>query len=405
MDRPGRATLVASLGAALVALSSAAAWAEPQYALREGYLCSQCHVNRTGGGKRTAFGTTYAQTVLPLWKGGPWSTEGATSGHAPGGWFIDPHLGDYVSLGAELRVQNLTTFAATGSYLGQTLTAPQANTFRIAEADLYVEITLVKNYLLLYLDETVAPDAASAREAFVLLQHLPLGAYLKAGRFLLPFGMRLPDDTIFVREVTGFNYANQDLGVEVGAEPGPAFLSIAFTNGAGGGVDNNSKKQIVGTAGVAVRHARVGFCYAWNNATTDTAGATRRVAGAFLGGGYGRLALLGEADVVRDWSGPGDGPTTPASPAPQNPTVRWQWALYGEADLLLYRGINLKLAYDFNQPDLDVAHNQRDRFTFALEAAVLPFLRLSAAYYWRRDIPQKVEGNQNILLFQLHGYM
>ena len=39
--------------------------AEPNFAARTGYSCAQCHVNRTGGGMRTAFGSVYAQTILP----------------------------------------------------------------------------------------------------------------------------------------------------------------------------------------------------------------------------------------------------------------------------------------------------------------------------------------------------
>ena len=53
------------LSASLIPLWSTPAGAEPAFAVRTGYTCSQCHTNRTGGGLRTAFGSMYTQTILP----------------------------------------------------------------------------------------------------------------------------------------------------------------------------------------------------------------------------------------------------------------------------------------------------------------------------------------------------
>ncbi|MFQ5605139.1 MAG: hypothetical protein ACE5HS_17885, partial [bacterium] len=67
--------------------------AEPYLAIRTGFKCSQCHVNRTGGGKRTAFGVIYAQTRL--------YTKIIQS--AKRSSFFDGKLSNSVSIGANFR--------------------------------------------------------------------------------------------------------------------------------------------------------------------------------------------------------------------------------------------------------------------------------------------------------------
>ncbi len=349
--------------------------AEPAFAVREGLACSACHVNRTGGGMRTPFGVAWAQSHLPTFR-------------APG--VFDPRLGESVTLGANLRLDQRSVLAAHTSLDGKRYQAKASNSFEVSEANLYVRAEIVPQRLSFYVDETVAPEGAANREAFVLLQGLPLGGYVKAGHFLLPYGLRVQDDTAFIRQQTGFTYANQDLGVEVGIAPHPFMASVAVSNGSLGGPDTNLAKQLTAQVGVVAPWGRLSASLAFNDTSAQDFPFKTLTSGVHGGLRLGRLVMLGSLDWIRGMGPPNDYD---------------QVALFTEADFEAYKGVHLRGRFESFDPSLEIKENERDRFVLGLGWFPVQWSELRAVYRINRDIPQRVNGNANEILLQIHGFL
>ncbi len=323
---------------------------EPYLAIRTGQKCSACHVNRTGGGMRNDFGAVYAGAMLPI------SAEGFR--------FQNRALNDFIKMGADFRL--------TGSALvsGPTSRDAAAQTsLNINRANLYVEAKL-SDKLTLYVDETLAPGGATSREFFALVDIPAIGGYAKVGTFFLPSGLRLLDDEEFVRRITGFTMLKPDQGIEVGIEPGAFQFQASVTNGSGGGAENNSGKQVVGTAAWISRRVRLGASASRNTQN----GSHTDILGGFGGVQVGRLSLLGEVDSVQGASVEGANVD--------------ELVVFGEGDFLIRQGVNAKVTYGFHDRNVDRPEDERTRARFGLEVFPFPYLQISGFYLMRNDIPE-----------------
>ena len=366
--------LAAALLAGLLGLSRSAS-AEPRFAVREGLPCSACHVNRTGGGMRTPFGVAWAQSNLPTWR-------------SPG--VFDPRLGESVSIGANLRLDERSVLPASTTLESKHYHSTASSSFESTEGNLYVRADVVPQRLAVYVDETVAPEGASNREAFVLLQGLPLNGYVKAGRFMLPYGLRIQDDTAFMRQQTGFTYANQDLGVEIGIAPQPFTASVAVSNGSLGGPDTNLAKQVTAQFGVVAPWGRLSASVAYNDTSVPDFPFKTLTSGMHGGLRLGRLTMLGSLDWIRGMG---------------QPTHYDQVALFTEGDFEAWKGVHLRGRFEAFDPSLQIQNNERDRFIVGASWFTTQFMELRAEYRINRDIPQRVTGNANEILLQIHGFL
>lgn len=329
-----------------VALACGTARAEPSFAVRTGEACSKCHSGITGGGMRSGHGSFWAQTSLPHRQ---WTKE-------EGGILYPSFAEGRLSVGADVR----------GQYLYVHTDGDDTSSFEVTEANVYGNVELATDRLSLYLDETVGPGGASARELYALFKCAKdWNAYAKAGRILPPFGWRLPDDDAFIRQYTGYTFSAADTGIEIGAEPGDWSLALAATNGSSGTSDDDRSKRFSLSAFWRLPKGRVGVSGA--NNTVD--GVTTTAVGLSGGWKIGKLALLGEVDGVSDE----------------------RLVALAEGNLLVARGVLLKLSRDWLDPDRNVDTDERVRDSLGIEYIPVPFVQLRL-FARRRDGPPQVAG-------------
>ncbi len=327
---------------------------EPYLAIRTGQKCSACHVNRTGGGMRNDFGAVYAGATLPI------SAEGFQ--------FQNRALNDFIKMGVDFRLRGSALVSGATSR-----DAAPRTSLNINRANLYVEAKLISDKLTLYFDETLAPGGATSREFFALVDIPAIGGYAKVGTFFLPSGLRLLDDEEFIRRLTGFTMLAPDQGIEVGIEPGAFQFQASVTNGSRGAAENNSGKQVAGTAAWISRWVRLGASASRNTQN----GLHTDILGGFGGVQVGPLSLLGEVDYVQGASVEG-------------PNVD-ELLAYGEGNLLIRQGVNAKVTFGFHDRNDDRPEDERTRARFGLEVFPFPYLQISGFYLMRNDIPENLQ--------------
>jgi len=353
------------LGVAVMLVAGSQAHAEPYLAAQMGLKCGMCHVNPTGGGMRSVFGNTFAQTTLAAKRIG--APEDLWTGQVM----------KFLSVGGNARA----------NYNWQD--APHqkgTNEFDVEEARAYLDFGVIPNRLSVYLDQRFALGNSTNLEANIRYWVKENTLYVKAGRMYLPFGYRFEDDNSFVRALSGINMQAPDEGVEVGLESGNWTAQLAVSNGAGGGVENDAGKQVVTRVEFVQSKWRAGASVLYN----DTDLGARTGAGAFGAFNLGPVTLLGEVDYIDDDSIGVDGTQLMATLA--------------EADWKVAQGHNVKLTYEWLEPNDDVDEDEQTRASLLYEWSPIQFVQIRAGVRVYDGIPQNDNQNRKQAFIQLHGF-
>lgn len=359
-------------GAALLALTvvvlvgSGEARSEPYLAVFKGMQCSACHSHHAGGGKRNVYGNLFAQNELPAKRLGD-----------PDAKLWTGQVLDRLGVGANLR---------TGYRYVDIPNRDSISAFDINRATVYLEATVVPNRLALYLDQQVAPGSSLNREAYLLLKSRDQRFQVTAGQFFLPYGLRLQDDTAFIRRFTGTNFTTPDRGVQVGYESGPWSTQLSLTNGSGGGAETDTGKRLSWLGAYVKPTWRVGASFNLNDADAGD----RRMQNLFVGLLTGPLAWLFEADLIIDDLPDG--------------SERDSIAALVEANWQLWRGHNLKFSYDYFDPNDDVDEDHQVRFSLLYEYTPVQFVQGRFGIRIYDGVPQEDLQNREEFFAELHGF-
>lgn len=340
--------------------------AEPYFAVREGLKCASCHVSPGGGGMRNAFGNAWAQTALP-----------ARRIDIPGVDMWTGAINRYIAVGGNLRAGYTHTDIPENDALSE---------FDIEELRAWLGVAIVPDRVLLYVDQRVAPGGSTNLEAYARYSSADQRWYVRAGQIYLPFGFRLEDDTAFIRQVTGINFATPDKGVEVGLETAAWSAQLAVTNGTAAGPETDAGKQF-SLRGEHIRSSwRIGAGFNYNDADAGD----RQMQGIFAGLRTGPIAWLAEADYIVDDSFT-DG-------------RRRIWAGLLEGNWGFRAGHNLKLSAESFEPDTDVGEDEQNRLSLVWEYVPLQFLQLRTGVRVYDGIPQNDLQNRRLYFVSVNGF-
>ena len=336
--------------------------AEPYIAVQQGLACGQCHFNPAGSGLRTAVGNAIAQSVLPAHHldTGDNTWTGA--------------INSFIAVGGDLRAD------ASWSNAGAARSA-----LSLEQVRAYLGVTVIPDRVLLYIDELVAPDNALSREAWAMYRFGAQRWYLRAGRMVLPYGLRLQDQQAYIRQVSGINMDSTESAMEIGYRQGPWDAQFALSNGAAGGIEGDSGKQFTAQLVRLMARWRVGVGLNRN----DSAGQESRATSLFAGLRTGALAWLAEADLVNGLPGTAHEQRVAAALLEAN----WRVAPGG----------NLKFTAEWLDPDRRRSGNLRTRYSVVGEYTPIQYLQLRLGLRSQSDVNLH-NGNLDQAFFQVHGY-
>jgi hypothetical protein len=427
-------------------------WVDPKLSERKCTLsCQGCHVDPAGGGMRTVSGRYYGRATLPMIAYSPrptsdWDNNAPYVGrrdratsythNIPMGPSDFPQTfayadsindrwawgspagtpakygfwqGRYESLradplfrvGLDIRLASLIS----GTWLAFPMQADISSVLHpVRHVTLFANVG-ARGRTSGYSDTFSDDHSPYFREAFLMFHEAPYQAYVKAGRFVPAFGLRLDDHTSRIRrefELDGALPESRVTGVEIGASPNYPVINVSYFGMTSRTrppdswdiFDVDDGRGAAANLGWRDMGWSLGGSGLWRSRPLDEGGDTTTygVWGSFNPWFYWRSVPL-------TWQGEVDFGTFQRASGLESDKM----AAYAELDWLAWNGVNFLVAWDWADPDREVIDDESHRFQAGVQLLVVPGATLDGRV--RALIPAAGEGAGSDFFLQLHLWL
>ena len=327
----------------------------PRFTVEDGVSCNLCHINPTGAGLRNDYGTTvFSMEELVLEKTMKYSDEDYSG-------IILEHL----QFGADLRFQVFKQIDSKKE--SKTIYYPM-------QGDLYTNLNINKK-----LDFYLKHDILSDQPVFyTLISVLPNNGYIRFGEFTPTYGIRLDDNSAFIRgglkPVPGI--------IEAGLYFSDLFLTFSTANNY-----ITSNTQGLETSDDKNFTLRAEYTKAYNVFSTYfglslMTEKNLKMKGLFGGASFKKVTWIGELDLVENWLG-----------------IK-SLASFSEFSYILKQGLHLTARFELFDIDIEQKNNAVSRITLGTDLFPLSFfeVKLQSRFSTSSGVVNKV-NIEHILQF------
>jgi len=366
-----------------ILLSVSVLFGIPKFSIQNGSSCGLCHINPTGGALRNDHGTEIvSMDELPRITDGSFYPNDYTG-----------MINDHIRFGGDFRIQEFS-YKPNDQYHDV-----RYHAFIPMQSEIYAFVTPSSAFGF-FLEIDLNPNG-SGSEYWGLINGLPMNGWLKFGRSLPNYGLRLDDHSSFIRngsisqnyglptnQMPFSPFTQKPLLLELGINP---FRNILWTFSYGNGIysSGNSGKHLLD-----------------KNMTTrmQYAGTLFNVQTLF--------ALQGMIESDRNLWGLSNrycsGPITWES--------ELDWILntddynlislnvHHQLSLDIFTGISLNGTYEFIDPDLDTKSGSITRTAVGINYFPIPFLEIKFQTRFHQTENINIEKSEPEYIFQIHTW-